>query len=942
VAKLPERIGPYRVEERIGSGAMGMVFRVRHPELDAAYALKVLRVELCSANDLARFQREIELLAAVSDHPNVARIHSASHEQGRIYFVMDLVEGEDLERRLTRGPLPWRVAGRYVRDVADAVRALHERGIVHRDIKPANIIVDDRDVPRLTDFGLARAFLDDQNRLTRTGEWVGTPIYMAPEQARGEQVAPGADVYALGMTLYTLVAGQPPIEGESTVEVLDLVRKGVRRPLGDAAPDAPAALSDLVMRCLALEAADRPPAAAAFAAELDEVLQAEGRSARASARRRQLLVAGVVAILLVLAVGAWVGSVLRAGPAPPSLEAVLADTEGAMRAAELRLARPGPPDDEALGKLHGLREQLEAAVAAEGGEPDADARAVLGRLLAFEGQYALRRGESDRARALHDEAAALAAEPETRALRDLGRVHLAPLRGGLAALDPRPDDDLLARMRELERAAEDAPRRLDLVAWRLRVALRAGRADEVVGALDEREDAAALPAGLRMAVWLGAGEIERARALADGVADEALQGRLAYALARRDLEAQEPGEAVPDLRRAVALAPDDPARAELAEEARGVLRQAGRWSRGTDARLLGPQVRREVSAALACAILDPEFELPSERLDALYRVLVEVGPHLGQACVAIVGDLIRVVPDYTALYKLYASLVLSWDLPDPERDLELIEEGLARAEDVVTRAHLSRTFADALYRSNEPALVEFADSVADSEVPDAVKAFALGHAADYLRYSGELEAARDRLERARALAPNDVNVTLFTHALQRAFWEQTEDEAERRGAIEAGWRWLESYEAPDWYEWLPGVCSWLSDQAAADGDLAKAARALELLVRFQPERLRWEARRLQLLCRQRPFPGDEVVEVLEGFPARLEALSAEIEERAVEAEPADPAEADDLSDRAEALLKVETRHLLAPARLEDLGALVPGLERLEAQLLELIPPTMPE
>jgi hypothetical protein len=201
-----------------------------------------------------------------------------------------------------------------VRDIADALTALHRAGIVHRDIKPSNVLVDARDAVRLADFGLARAFADEKGRLTNTGELVGTPHYMAPEQALGFPVGPPADVYALGMVLFTLLAGRPAVEGKGLLEVLTRVGSGELVPLPKLAPDTPEALFSLIAACLKRDAAARPSAGAVVEA-LDTYLR-EPAPARPAARRTSPAVVALSALagvsvlsgLLALAVAR------RAGP----------------------------------------------------------------------------------------------------------------------------------------------------------------------------------------------------------------------------------------------------------------------------------------------------------------------------------------------------------------------------------------------------------------------------------------------------------------------------------------------------------------------------------------------------------------------------------------------------------------------------------------------------
>lgn len=342
-----DRIGPYVVESHLGSGQMGIVFAVRRPELDARYALKVLRRELCAARDLLRFQREIELLAAVSKHPHVVPIHTAGEDRCGLYYVMDLVEGPTLQELLARGGAmsPER-ATRYVCGVAGALTALHRAGIVHRDIKPSNVLVDARDSARLADFGLARVFADEKGRLTNTGELVGTPHFMAPEQALGLPVGPPADVYALGMVLFTLLAGRPAVEGTGLLEVLTRVGSGELVALPKLAPDTPEALLSVISRCLETDAKARPSAEEVVAA-MESFLQTP--AAPRVARRTSPAMVGLTVVAGVSVLGGLL-ALASARRASPTVDAAPAR---ALAVAPVSTSAPAPPKARPLVRLVG-------------------------------------------------------------------------------------------------------------------------------------------------------------------------------------------------------------------------------------------------------------------------------------------------------------------------------------------------------------------------------------------------------------------------------------------------------------------------------------------------------------------------------------------------------------------------------------------------------------
>src|SRR5262249_24178332 len=204
----------------VGRGGMGVVLKARQVALGRTVALKmILAGRLADAEDLRRFRAEAEAAGRL-DHPGIVPVYEVGEFHGQHFFSMALVEGESLAHRVARGPLPPREAADLVCEVAEAVHHAHHKGIVHRDLKPSNILVGADGRPRLIDFGLAKRVEADSG-LTQTGQVVGTPSYMPPEQAQGRRdVGPAADVYALGAVLYTLLVGRPPFQAASVPDTL--------------------------------------------------------------------------------------------------------------------------------------------------------------------------------------------------------------------------------------------------------------------------------------------------------------------------------------------------------------------------------------------------------------------------------------------------------------------------------------------------------------------------------------------------------------------------------------------------------------------------------------------------------------------------------------------------------------------------------------------------
>jgi hypothetical protein len=275
-----ERFGDYELRGELGRGGMGVVYRAYEPALRRLVALKmVLPGVAADEAELARFQSEAAAAARLH-HPNIVSVHRVGAHEGRHFYSMDLVEGPSLAQRLEAGPLPGRDAARYLATVARAIHHAHEQGVLHRDLKPGNVLLDHDDQPHVTDFGLAKQTNADA-RQTRTGAVLGTPSYMAPEQARGEkELGPGCDVYGLGALLYELLTGRPPFKGEAPLETLLQVLENDPAPPRLLNPNVPRDLETICLKCLAKAPRDRYPSALALAEDLERYLQGESIRAR--------------------------------------------------------------------------------------------------------------------------------------------------------------------------------------------------------------------------------------------------------------------------------------------------------------------------------------------------------------------------------------------------------------------------------------------------------------------------------------------------------------------------------------------------------------------------------------------------------------------------------------------------------------------------------------
>ena len=276
MAEMLGELGDYELLEEVGRGGQGVVFRARQKSLNRTVALKVISLgQWASKAHLKRFRREAEAAASL-DHPGIVPIYEVGERDGSCYFSMKFVEGGQLDEVVRRTPMSIRQAAELIAKVARTVHYAHEHGILHRDIKPGNILLDEKGEPHLTDFGLAR-LLDTESSVTRTMEVLGTPSYMAPEQAAGEttKLSKRTDVYGLGAVLYQLLTGQPPFAGGTTYETIRLLLDTEPRQPRLLNPKIDRDLSTICLKCLEKDPQRRYSSALALAEDLEHWLKHE-------------------------------------------------------------------------------------------------------------------------------------------------------------------------------------------------------------------------------------------------------------------------------------------------------------------------------------------------------------------------------------------------------------------------------------------------------------------------------------------------------------------------------------------------------------------------------------------------------------------------------------------------------------------------------------------
>ncbi len=473
--RLPT-LGGYRIEDRLGRGAMGSVYLARQTSLDRPVALKVLSPELAGdPHFVERFQAEARAAAALN-HPNVVTVYDVGTDAGHHYLAMEYMDAGSLEARLAeRGPLPWREVLDALRDAAAGLVYAEQRRIVHRDIKPENLMRNRDGVTKIADLGLAvqiEAESQDDDHVSEGRRIFGTPHFIAPEVVRGGAADSRSDLYSLGATAYRLLSGHTPFEGASTREILRGVLNDPAPPLAERVPGLPAGVARLVHRLLEKEPAARFASAQVTLDELERLRRGEGLNAAPAGSRSKAPFAIGAAVAVALGFGAL--QLLGGGDGPPPQPSRGQDTTGAGQAAtgagaagtsEGEVAQPGPAGATAPGTAQGA-----ADAAAQPSEKEFELRAQVAYLQ-------LR----DRVLSDDERLAALAALAAEYAGTDIARTATAER------------EALMAARAEAARSASAKSTRRETVLGALRFAAGGG---EAAGTAAEFNAAAALRAML--------------------------------------------------------------------------------------------------------------------------------------------------------------------------------------------------------------------------------------------------------------------------------------------------------------------------------------------------------------------------------------------------------------------------------------------------------------
>ncbi len=331
------RLGPYEIISRIGAGGMGEVWKARDTRLDRSVAIKVLSTGFAGNADLrARFEREARTISQLT-HPNICTLYDVGHESGTDYLVMELLEGESLGDRLTKGPLSLPDVLKYGAQIAEALDRAHRAGIIHRDLKPGNVVVT-RTGAKLLDFGLARSAASavatsgdgatEQKPLTQEGTILGTFQYMAPEQLEGEQADARTDIFALGTLLYEMATGRRAFEGKTKTSLIAAIVSSNPEPISSIAPMTPPALDHVVRKCMEKGPDDRWQSAHDVASELQWISEAGSQAGVAThltfRRKNRERLAWLVAAIFAVTTALFAVGYVRRTPKPrPAVRATI-------------------------------------------------------------------------------------------------------------------------------------------------------------------------------------------------------------------------------------------------------------------------------------------------------------------------------------------------------------------------------------------------------------------------------------------------------------------------------------------------------------------------------------------------------------------------------------------------------------------------------------------
>jgi Tol biopolymer transport system component len=351
------RLGPYEIQELVGAGGMGEVYRARDTRLERTVAVKVLPTHLTASPEVReRFDREAKTISQLS-HPNICALYDVGHQDGTDYLVMEYLEGETLDRRLLKGPLPIEQVIRHGVEIAAALDRAHRQGIVHRDLKPGNVMLT-RSGVKLLDFGLAKTFqaqgpsgltaMPTAAHLTQEGTILGTFQYMAPEQLEGKEADARTDIFALGAVLYEMTTGTKAFAGHTQASLITSIMSANPAPITVAQPLSPAALDRVIRKCLAKDPEDRWQSARDVASELKWAGESGSQAgipapfvARRRGRERLAWVVAAVATAAALLFGALY---LRRTPAPGERRAFVLMPESRSELQALAIS----PDDRNL------------------------------------------------------------------------------------------------------------------------------------------------------------------------------------------------------------------------------------------------------------------------------------------------------------------------------------------------------------------------------------------------------------------------------------------------------------------------------------------------------------------------------------------------------------------------------------------------------------------